>query len=330
MKKLLENDKKFLISQILLVILCAVRVVKGEKYDHAARLKILDDYSLSVVMTIVLCIAMFLLFMITLKCIDEKNKTKAFYVIMMVTIMMYPTYVHDNYLGTMDIYGLMIGAVSMVLAVTGFAPWISVVLMAVAVFVNPMCIFTMGVIVEFAFLYKALIKKEKSSLIIFICVAVVEVAVFFVSRMMGMFALDAQNILGFDRFIVILVFLLPFIFVAIIMYLRLIKKSDGFNDKVFFILSAFAGVPAFVVWTISGDYTRAIVNLFISYGFWLLIMLSYKDELVSKEMADISVKIDKWVPINGVIIIYIVAIMLYWMCGVEEIDTEKLIELVLE
>ena len=147
---------------------------------------------------------------------------------------------------------------------------------------------------------------------------------------MGMFAVDERELIDIRKFIVILVFLTPFIFVACLTFINLIKNSKRTNDKVYYLLSAFTGVSSFVVWTIRGDYTRAIVNLFICYGVWLLVMMSYRDELLSEQMDSLSVKIKKWVPISGVIVIYVLAIMLYWMCGVESVSKEVLLELVVE
>lgn len=330
MRKLKKYDRKFLISQIALVILCVLRVSKWKKYDHSARILLLDDYDFTLIVSVVMCIALFLLYMFVLKRVDEGMRNKTFYVIMLVTVMLYPTYAHSRYMGAMDIYGLILGVISIVLIVTEFCEWIDIILMGMAVFINPMCIFSMGVIVPLVLLYKFLVKEDTKRLVICICLCIVEVVGFFASRMMGMFAVDERELIDIRKFIVILVFLTPFIFVACLTFINLIKNSKRTNDKVYYILSAFTGVSSFVVWTIRGDYTRAIVNLFICYGVWLLVMMSYRDELLSEQMDSLSVKIKKWVPISGVIVIYVLAIMLYWMCGVESVSKEVLLELVVE
>lgn len=330
MKKLNAVDRKFLISYVCLIVLCILRVSKWGKGPHAARLLILDDYYLSIVMTVVMFIVLFLLFMISLKRTENKSKNKVFYVIMMISIMLIPTYVHDNYMGSMDVYGIICGAVSLMLIIANRFEWGSIVLTAIAVFINPMCIFSVGIIVPITILYKAVFGKNKKELIICLILCVTEVLAFFVARLTGMFFLDAQPILDIKKMIVIMAFLIPFIITAIIMYYKLVKKSQGTERKLYYILSVFVGVPGFLIWSVAGDYTRAIVNLFICYGLWLLVILTNREGVFMSVTEGVCKEIKKWVPVNAVIIIYIAAIMIFWMCGVEEVDTEKLIELVVE
>ena len=129
MRKLKKYDRKFLISQIALVILCVLRVSKWKKYDHSARILLLDDYDFTLIVSVVMCIALFLLYMFVLKRVDEGMRNKVFYVIMLVTVMLYPTYAHSRYMGAMDIYGLILGAISIILIITGFCEWIDIILM---------------------------------------------------------------------------------------------------------------------------------------------------------------------------------------------------------
>lgn len=330
LRKITQFDKKFLISQIAIVILCVLRVAKWGKNKHAARLMILDDYSLSIVMTLVMFIALFVMFMISIKFNDVSNRNKVFYVIMMISVMLYPTYVHDNYLGAMDIYGITLGAIVLIMVMINKCEWISVILMAIGIFINPMCIFSLGVVVPVLVLYKGFVKKNKKELIICLCLCVVEVITFFISRKLGMFNLDVVDILDYKKLIVIMIFLTPFIFTAVVMFYNMIKKSSNVEGKLYYIISAFVGAPGFIVWTVSGDYTRAIINLFICYGLWLIVMMSYKDELLTSQINEECKIIKKWVPINGVVVLYVAAIMIYWMCGIEEVDTEVMLELVVK
>lgn len=330
MKKISSVEKKFLISQIAVIVLSILRVAKWEKVEHAARLMILDDYYLSLIMTFVMFIALFVLSMVVLKSVDDIDTNKVFYIIMMISIMLYPTYVHDNYLGAMDIYGLIFAVISLIFIIANKAVWISIIMMSIAMFINPMCIFSVGLVVPLAVLYKGIIKKENRHLIICIILSLFEIGTFLVSYKLGMLRVDAQQIIDIKKFIVILVLLLPYIICAIIMYYNLIKKNKEVTHKIYYILASLVGVPGFVVWAVAGDYTRAIVNLFLCYGMYLLVLITNRDKILTEQINSLCEVIKKWVPINAVVIIYIAAIMLFWICGVEEVDTEKLIELVVK
>ena len=328
MSKITKYDKNFLISQIAVVILCIFRVAKWDKYPHAARLKILDEYYLSIWMTLVMCVALFVLFMFTLKCIDTCNKNKAFYVIMLMSLMLYPTFVHDNYVGVMDIYVIITGALSMVFIISGKCEWITIPLMIIGTFIDPMGIFTIGLVIPIVLLYKGLVKGSVKHSVICLILCIAELATFFASRMMGMFALDAVDILDVKKFIIIMILLIPFIVVALIMFFNLIKQGATGTEKFYYIISALVGVPGCIVWAMSDDYTRAIVYLFICYGLWLLAMMSFADSHFTAQLQAQTTFINKYLPIPAIILIYIAAIMIYWMCGVEEVDVEQMLELV--
>lgn len=325
MKEFIKNNKKnditFLITLGVLVIISIFRFYDEEMKYHEAPWSILQNLTINKLAIVALVGSMFVFFFICIIKSKKEDKKTMYYLCTFLTVFMVPMFSTYEYLGTMDMYAWIVMFLITICFVLGKVVWLSIPLSFLMLLISPMSAFNCGILVIILSFYKMINESKKSYILLCLFNIVVEIGAVVISIYKYGLHTDPQYILSMNKFLVFGFMLLPYLLIAGVFFVGLIKKSVG-KDIATWLCFVVGAVPSIVVNVYIGDYTRAILYTFIYFIVGVMCFIARQDSTVIEQMNKTKEVVKCWVPIPAVLVAYPLLFITFWIAGPIVLFTE--------
>ncbi len=318
MKKLAEEDRRFLGAIFFFTLVAALRFFDFNLMPHGGMVALLmENIFFVAVVTWVYVAVLIVVYGLILSKLDKKYKKTGYYLVGFLAVFLNTMFFCQNYFGSMDVYCWILFLLIFVSHIHLKKEWISIPIVFFMTFLYPAVAFTLGILLLSLVLYRYEVSRDKKyrNLLLADCCGLVLGAVFSI-RMRGLY-LDVQEIMSLKKYVVVLVLLLPYLVLGW-------KYFQTLKDKWLFFVLGFIGVG---FETLVGDYGRAIFYGFAYYLIFGIFTLLFHDEASHMAIEDIKRIIKEKLPIPSVVILYPLFIFTIWVCGILSLVEEQFVGL---
>lgn len=171
---------------------------------------------------------------------------------------------------------------------------------------------------------KSAVRKKQFLLLLMILLPSVFLAVF----LGGPFD-DVQTLLSAKQFLLLLIFFSPYLYIGGKFLLELCREVKKRRPEMFglYFLYACAGWMPAGIWTIVGDYSRAVFYGFVCYLLPAACFVAIGDDFFAARLERIKETVKKVLPMPEVFVIYPLIFITFWMMGWESIPAEEILKL---
>ena len=326
--KMEKEDKNFIFALGVFLVLMFSRFFDHYLRFHSAPMGIMQNYWFIYVVSIIFGAVLILFAGYIIRTVSAEKKKYMSYLITIVLMCLFSTFLCDSYYGSTDVYAWMIFAVVYVLIMEERALWLIVPAMFVMALISPMSVLSAGALTFVMLLQKTFDDKESlSNLVYLILSTVAELVGVYVTYRLNYFSIDAQGRMNYRMFIIMLLIMMPYFYVVFSFFLRLIREIS-IKQHVLYILVFFAGIPSAGIWSYLGDFNRSLIYIFVYYCFIIMFYIMKGDENFERNFNVTVVRIKQQLPIPEVVLIYLLMMLAYVMIGADEIVPEFMLTLV--
>lgn|GEM_PF-1293246 len=330
-EKLKKKDYYFLLGMLGFGLLSVARFYNQNSMSHKYILEIMNNMLIKQLITVMLFVLIILFTGVILSKSSDEDKHIVYYLSTMLAVVTMPIYICDSYIGTSDVYTFIITIMCLFVLMRRENEWIIIPAVMLMTYISPTMTVTCGavIIAELILNYSFSKRKKYIGLIVSVVCAVLVLTV--LAYITYRFSFDVQGRITTQRFLVLLLLLLPYLFVGL-KFLRSIICEVANNKRIknAYILSVLGGFPTFGLWVYLHDYCRGIHYTFVYYLLILLLGYTRDDFYLKKCVNDYFKKIKSKIIISPVIIIYLLIIVTFWMVSNDYVEPENLIELIIK
>lgn len=307
----LKQDRQFLIIMIMLALVEGLRFFDHTLHFHSAPMGIMQNYRFAELTLLIFFICTILFFGFCLKKISNTQKTTCYLLLALLSVFLFPMYFNENYFGTMDVYAWCFLFISIfcIMQEKGmiFVPVLSFLSGAIC----PMSIFTTNLMLLETCLIVGRQKENRwrfVGMVSYICAGIGGA----LNYQFGVFQTDAIYAFTFRKFAVACILLIPYLIIAIRMFVKLIKSLK--KNRTFYLISVILGLPGILVYLCLADYSRVVVYGFVYFILLILSFLLEGDKKVEKVVEESIVILGDGVG-RAVFVAYPFLIMTFWISG---------------
>lgn len=312
--KLDKKDISYIMTLLFFAIIAMFRFFDKKLRNHGAVFEFMEDYPTAIVMMFLYFIILFVLIGVVITFCKPENKKTMYYLTAFLSVFAFPMFLPKYYFGNMDMYAWMIATVCCVLFVIKKAQFLTVPLCALMMYISPMSFFTCGCLIVLLNLYSFLVKGEKNELWIVLFSLVAGGIGAMSSLHLNGVNVDAQSVLPIEKFVMAIVLLSPYLFIAFFFFKGVLKRSDQ-KKKLAWILLVVGAFPTAISNYVIEDYARALVYMFLYFIIAIICLISVKEETAELQMDETKELIKKYVPIPVLVIAYPLLITCFWIAG---------------
>lgn len=323
--KLQKKDMTFLLALAGFGFLCVLRYYNENMMQHLWALSILGNRRIIQGMT-----AVFFLILIgvagqALRKVSKENRSGIYYMATLLAVCLMPMFICDSYMGSPDLYAWVIILLCIVALLDGRCDGIVLPGILLAAYTCPMIAFSGGALLFAAVLAKGMCEDNKRNMVQAAGMVVMALVAFVLAKGTYGFAADVQGRISGKRFLVIVLFFLPYIYAIFKFFVALIKEQTDGRHRLAYLLCGLGSVPGFLLWAYLGDYCRAVIYAFVYY-LLLLLILYCQDLAFQTSWNTFRLWIKEKVVLEPVVVIYPLIILTFWMVSNDFIDAESIIE----
>ena len=310
--KVIKQDIWFLLALAFCALASASRFYDEKLNAHTVSFEILKSEQINLIAMLVYYILQ-LLFCFVCSVVSE-NKKNVYYLAAFLSVFTFPMFWSASYFGTMDMYGWMMAFLCGCLIVLGKAEWLVAPLCFFMTLLCPMAIYTCGCMILVLLVYKALWKKKKRYVLWAVFSGISIWAGKMQAGVLGNTDIDAQDEVVFSKFILMLICMSPYLLIALLFLVGLIRKN-AWNKKIATLILGLGVFPSAVVYIQAEDYGRAVFYVFTYFIFITITLLSMQDNEILAQLEETKDKIKEYFPIPVLIIAYPLLFMSLWIAG---------------
>lgn len=325
MKKIGKSDIKFLIALSFFALACFSRFFDEKLNVHTALFSFMQNYEVVFAFTVLYFVILFGFYLICIAKGEKSSKKNIYYLIVFYSFFAFPMFLSADYFGAMDIYAWMLTWIGGGLLVIEKQEWITILICCVISLLSPMSVLSGCCVFIAIHIYKFFAKKGNKYLWFAIGCFVSSALGVLVTKHMGTFSSDVQSVISLKRFVVLILYLSPYLVLAGKFFGGLFCRSiDNKKWGWFFLIVGI--VPSSIIYIYLQDYARAFFHVFSYFILNIIICLSINDKDVSFELERTKKIIKKWFPVPVLIIIIPLLFMTLWISGEQVLMTEIFVD----
>jgi len=325
MDKLYKKDIVFLLALVFFALASFSRFFDEKLHSHTALFPWMKEYDAVIVSTVVYFIIIFVLFVVCIACCREKYKSNIYYLVCFYSTFAFPMFLSADYFGCTDIYAWMLTWIGGILLVTKRFEWMLILISFCIALISPISVFSGVCIILAILIYRFFAKKENRYLGYSIASFVAACIGFMVAKMLGGFDLDAQQVLSLERFAVMVIFMSPYLYIAMKFFGNLVHKAES-KQKWGIVCWIIGILPSSIVCIYLQDYARAFFHVFSYFILSVIIHIASGEEPVEEQLENVKEKIKEWSPIPILIIAIPFLFMTLWISGQQFLLTEIFVD----
>lgn len=320
-----KSDIKFLAALVFFALASLSRFFDEKLNFHIAFSSFMQKYEIAFGVMLFYFLVLFVFYYICMANCEVKNKKTIYYLIAFYSTFAFPMFLSADYFGAMDVYAWILTWIGAISFVKGKAEWITVPICLCMAVLSPMSVLTGGCICIAIHMYKFMTQKGNRYLVYSITCFIMCIAGVLITRYLGVFASDAQDVLSLERFIVMVIFMSPYFYIAATFFYGIIKRVDVKTKAgiVFVILGA---VPSAGIYIYLQDYARAFFHMFTYFILTVVILFAAKDMHIIEQMDRTKELIKKWFPVPVLILVVPFLFMTLWIIGEQVLMTEIFVD----
>lgn len=323
-KKINKKDVSFIFALALFAALAIIRCFDYTLAYHVTIFSIMQNYKFAILVTLGYFVVLFFMYLTCIAYCDEKQKRNLHYLIAFLSIFSFTMFLPAAYFGTTDVYAWLLAFFMGTLLVMEKGEWMTIPLSVVLTILSPTSIFICSCLIIVILLYKFFAKNDKKYLIYALLNGIASVLGVLVVIVHSSIEIDIQNHISFKQFLVVLVMLSPYLYIALSFFAGVFKRLNDRKTKGF--LFVILGViPSVVINLNIKDYTRALYYVFFYFISIIMFLVAMKDEDVSTELEVTKNKLTDYLPIPAILIAYPLVIITIWISGFQFLLEETLL-----
>jgi len=324
MKKLTKSDITFMIAMTFFAIVSFSRFFDEKIKKHIVLFDIMQDYEWAIFFTILYFVVVLLFFVVCITNCENKYKKDIYYLICFYATFVFPMFLSSKYFGATDIYGWMLTWISLALLIRDKLEWLTIVGCFLSALISPMSVLTgiCSVLVMLAYKFWSL--NERKYLWYLLACIITAISGLMAAYACGVLSTDPQSILTYERFLILLMVLSPYLYIAVRFFVQLWKKTKD-SKRWGYVLFLVGVLPSAVVYILLEDYARAI---FHAFAYVILVVIAYvarNDWDVICQLQETKDKIKQYVPIPVLVIAIPFLFMTLWIAGQQHLMKEVFI-----
>lgn len=322
--KINKRDVSFILGLALFAVIVVIRFFDYSLRYHATTFSIMQNFKFALLVTLGYFVVLFFMYLICIAYCDEKQKRNMHYLITFLSIFSFTMFLPSAYFGTTDVYAWLLTFLMGTLLVMEKWEWMTIPLSVVLTILSPTSIFICSCLIIVMFLYKFFAKDNIKHLVYAFLNGIASVLGVLVVIVRSSIEMDIQNHISFKSFLVILIMLSPYLYIALSFFAGVFKRISErkAHGLIFIILGV---LPSVVVNLDIKDYTRAIYYVFFYFISVIMFLVAMKDEDISTQLEVTKKKIAEHVPIPAILIAYPLVVITIWISGVQPLLVETLL-----
>lgn len=324
MKKITRLDITFIIAMLFFAIVCFSRFWDEKLRTHIVLFEFMQEYEYAIVFTITYFVVLFWFFIVCIANYKENNKKNMYYLICFYATFTFPMFLSANYFGVVDIYAWVLTWIAAILLILGKVEWLTPVLGFMIALISPMSVLTGGSIICAILVYKFFVGQKRKYIFYLLGSVFTSCVGAFASKHLGTFSTDEQHVLSIEKFLVMLLFLSPYIYLAITFFVKLFQSTKSSKRWAYF-LGMIGMLPNIVVYICLEDYARVFFHAFTYTILLVILYIVMNDRDVAWQLQRSKDFIKSKVPIPVIVLAIPFLFMTLWIAGEQHLMKEVFI-----
>lgn len=320
--KIEKKDISFLGVLALFAIVNVFRFFDRTLIFHNVPFEIMQQYEFAKITTGVFLIGLFVFYFICLTVCEQINKKNMYYLIMFLSVFIFPMFLNQNYFGTTDVYAWILLFVEVICVISKKHEWITIVLTCIMTYISPVTFFYCECIVLVLLFYRY-VQERKSKYIVLFCINTLLGILGVGGKLMqNTLVIDAQKNLSLSQFIAMILCLSPYLYFAFIFFKGLFENIDK-SKRICYILLVLGVLPSALINLYIQDFSRVFFYVFTYFIVIVMSLITLNDVDITSQLERVKSRIREWIPIPIMVIVYPLLFITFWVAGPLELMVEN-------